>query len=84
MLSNKEKLNFICQIEHNFEMTFRKDTGSGNLCYVANNEDLQDDFKQFFTEQDLFFFVRSFGENELKFPKDKTDFWNRVEAGKNI
>jgi len=72
----------IKEIEQKLGLLYNETDEAGNLCYVNNNEDLQDEFKQSFTAQDLFLFVKSFGENPVEVPNDCTCFWENVRKGK--
>jgi hypothetical protein len=82
MPSNFEK-EFIRQIEKKLGLAFLENETEGNLCFVGNNEELQDDFKLYFTQSDLENFIRSFGGGEIRIPQTNSGFWERVEAGKN-
>ncbi len=82
MLLEKDKSNIIHEIEQILGLIFLENSASGNLCYVGNNGDLQDDFRQFFTERDLFYFAKSFNQSEIKIPEDRIQFWKLVKKGK--
>lgn len=83
MLSENEKSALIQQIEQNTGLVFLEEPVAGNLCYVHNNEDLRDEFKQFFTAKDFGFYQKAFKGETAKAPKDKFDFWLLVEKGRN-
>lgn len=82
MLSEQEQLNSIHQIQQKLGLQFLKETGCGNLCFLNNNEELQDEFKQFFTESNFLNFLNSFGNDEINIPEDALTFWQLAEKGK--
>jgi len=74
----------IKEIEQKLGLVYNEMNPTGNLCYVNNNEDLQDEYKRSFTAQDLFFFVKSFEENPIEIPENSVRFWKNVKKGKEI
>lgn len=54
----------------------------GIFVFLNNNEELQDEFKQFFTESDFLNFLNSFGNDEINIPEDALTFWQLAEKGK--
>lgn len=82
MLSQQEKLNLIQQIEQKLGLQFLKETNSRNLCFVNNNDELQNEFKQSFTEQDFYHFLNYFENQAINIPDDALTFWQLVKKGK--
>jgi len=80
MLSQNE-LNIIREIEQKTGLEFQKESNSGNLCFVNNNEDLRDEFKQKFTEKDFHYFLNFFENDEIQIPQNSLDFWDLAEKG---
>lgn len=84
MLSEKEKLKLITQIEQKLGIQFQNEMTSENVCFAHQNEELQDDFKVFFTISDFRFFIQSFSGKKVIIPMDTASFWKLVEKGKNF
>lgn len=82
MLS-KEENEIITQIEQKLGIQFQNEITSGNVCFAQQNEELQDDFKVFFTISDFRFFIQSFSGKKVTIPMDTENFWKLVEKGKN-
>ena len=78
---NSEKL--IQHLKQKLNLVFLENETEGNLCFVQNNKDLQDDFKLYFTQSDLENFIRSFGGGEIRIPENPLVFWELVEKGRN-
>lgn len=74
--------SFIRQIEQKTGLKFQKEIGDRNLCFRNNNQDLRDEFKEYFSEEDFKFYIHSFMDKEVTLPIDNLDFWNRVNHGK--
>lgn len=74
--------HFIKQVEVQTGLIFKEDAETGNLCYRYNNVDLQDEFKEVFTRDDLYLFIASFGDSPVVLPHDREEFWNAVEKGR--
>lgn len=79
-----ETKELIRQIIETTRLEFVETLEVGNLCFRQNNSDLQDDFKEIFTQVDLNFYLHSFGESEVLAPKDAKEFWERVRSGMNL
>lgn len=82
MISNQEKSNLIKQLEQKLGLQFRNETNSGNLCFANENDELQNEYKQSFTETDFDFFLNSFQNKNVEIPHDALSFWELVEKGK--
>ncbi|HLV23877.1 MAG TPA: hypothetical protein VKY36_03765 [Moheibacter sp.] len=83
MLSQIE-LNIIREIEQKTGLEFQKEINSGNLCFVNNNEDLRDEFKQAFTEKDFRNFLNFFENGEIQIPENAAIFWELVKKGREF
>lgn len=82
MISKEQKSNLIHEIELKLSLQFLDESISGNLCFVNNNDELQNEFKQSFTEQDFYHFLNSFENKEICVPSDALTFWQLVEKGR--
>lgn len=82
MLLPQEKLNLVHQIEQKLGLQFMKDPNSGNLCFVNNNDELQNEFKQSFSEEDFLNFLKNFPNQIIEIPDEPLTFWDLVEKGK--
>jgi len=81
MKSDYSKL--IEQIEQRTGLKFQPEIEEGNLCYRNNNEDLRDDFKEVFSNEDLKAYIRFFNGKEIQLPIDNFDFWKKVKASRS-
>jgi len=82
MLPEIEKQNLIHAIEEAFGLVFLEKDSTSNLCYADKNEELRDEFKGFFNQEDLTAFINSFGDREIRLPATETEFWQKVKEGK--
>lgn len=82
MITAEERTDIIRQIEQKLGLQFLEESNSGNLCFMNNNDELQDEFKPCFTEADLKNFLKSFSDEENKIPEDALTFWQLVGKGK--
>lgn len=73
---------FIKQIEIRTGLVFREGIESGNLCYRYDNMNLQSEFKEVFTGDDLRLFLASFTDSPVALPRDREGFWDAVEKGR--
>lgn len=80
---NPDFLKLIEQIEQRTGLKFQAEIEDGNLCYRNNNEDLRDDFKEVFSNEDLKAYIRFFNGKEIQLPTNNLDFWKKVKAAKN-
>lgn len=84
MLSENGELTLIQEIEQSTGLIFREKPDTGNLCYIHNNEELRSDFKLYFTEEDFYFYMKSFTTQTPQVPKDKSEFWFLVGEGRKL
>jgi len=82
----------IADFERILQLQFIEKTTVGNVCFASQNSELQDDFKQVFTQKDLldyFYAVISLpGYQQLKlekyYPKNTNEFWNLVREAEKL
>lgn len=83
MVSDSE-IKLIQEIGQKLGLQYLEEGNEGNLCFVHNNSDLQDEFKQSFTNLEFQFFLKSFGRSEIRVPETLNQFWERVGEGKKV
>lgn len=83
MISQSEK-EIIHEIEKKTGLEFLEEEPAGNICYVHNNSDLQDEFKSGFTILEFRYFILSFLNKEVQIPDDALTFWKRVKKGRGL
>ena len=87
----------IAEVEKKLQLTFVSEKEDGNLCFINNNEELQDAYKQTFTPSDLTNYIfavlctpqykveyKEFLNIDLSlfpYPKKAEDFWKLVKLG---
>lgn len=82
----------ISDLEEILKLQFVQQLEKGNVCFAQHNSELQDDFKQIFTQKNIldYFYAKinssDFQETELKkyYPKTTTEFWNQVRVGEKL
>lgn len=82
----------IADLEDVLKMQFAQQLEKGNVCFARHNSELQDDFKQVFTQKDVlnyfyaYLHTSEFQETELEktYPKTTQDFWNEVRIGEKL
>lgn len=77
------------EIEKRLRLTFTPEKIEGNVCFINNNEDLRDEFKQTFTLIDLldaiyFVLQNSSKASELIDSEDSDSFWKLVKEGRKM
>lgn len=89
-------LKFNNKITADFEkllqLEFIEKATSENVCFTTQNSELQDDFKQVFTQKDLLdyfyavIFLPEYQHSQLEenYPKNKNEFWNLVRLGEKL
>jgi len=73
-------MDLIREIEQKYKLVFIENAHL-NLCFVSQNNELRNEFKQFFTPTDLEFFIKSFNKNKIKLPNTVELFWAMVYKG---
>ena len=84
-------LEIVRRIENDLGLDFVPENESGNFCFVHNNDELRDDFKQTFTLVDLLDYIYSvlhspiyrekykeflkIDFSHVPYPKDADTFW---------
>ncbi|MFA7446472.1 MAG: hypothetical protein WCY89_11030 [Flavobacteriaceae bacterium] len=82
----------ITDLEKILKLQFVSKTQPGNTCFAEQNSELQDDFKQVFTQIDVldYFYAivhsSEFQETEIEknYPKTTREFWNSVQKGEKL
>lgn len=61
-------------------LTYIDENKEGNLCFVNNNSELRDEFKQNFTRQDVLHYINATKQvdGEIKLPATAEEFWEKV------
>lgn len=77
-------MDLIRAIEQKLNLTFLQDEPKGNLCFATKNDELRQEFKLYFTQKDLHFFIKSFGKKSVIIPETTDLFWELVQKGKSI
>ena len=92
--------SLVKQIEKDLGLTFVTEKEEGNLCFINNNDDLRDEFKQTFAPIDLLDYIYavlhspSYREKYKEFlkidflrvpyPQDAVKFWQLVKLGSQL
>jgi|SRR5690554_438897 len=87
-LNNK----IIADFERILQLQFVEKTASENVCFANYNSELQDDFKQVFTQKDIFNYFYAvvlsseYQQSQLEenYPKNTNEFWNLVRIGEKL
>jgi hypothetical protein len=92
--------NLLKHITENLGLEFIAENKTGNVCFINNNAEMRDDFKQTFTPIDILdytYAVQYSPENreaykafliidssDVLYPKDATTFWQLVQLGSTL
>jgi len=81
--SDLEK-ELIRKLEQSLGLVFLEEPPGGNLCYSHSNNDLRDEFREFFSAMDFQHFLKSFEGRVVEVPEDRSDFWRAVAEGRKL
>ena len=73
-------MKLIRKIEQKYGLIFINKS-ENNLCFISENSELRNEFKQFFTQTDLKFFIKSFNNHKIELPNTVELFWAMVYKG---
>lgn len=82
----------IADFESILQLQFVEKIPQENVCFANYNSELQDDFKQVFTQKDIldYFYMTLFApdyretEIEKGYPKNTQEFWSRARLGEEL
>lgn len=84
-MEEKQKIDLLIQqLESKLGLIYAEDSNSSPVCFRTNNQELRDDFKEVFCQEDLANFLRESKQVdslEIDIPETAQAFWDLVQKG---